>query len=104
MQLLLAQPRGLQLFKESSQQVEKERPHLPYHVANRQFNTRATQLPPARTSCQILQPGGLGDRGTDGQVHVRPVGARRQPGPASAQETASACIQGKLCSEPSRTS
>ena len=41
-ELLPAQPRGLQLFKESSQQVEKQRLYLPYHVASRQFNTRAT--------------------------------------------------------------
>lgn len=41
-ELLLAQPRSLQLFKESSHQVEKQRPYLPYHVASRQFNTRAT--------------------------------------------------------------
>lgn len=71
--LLLAQPRDLQLFKESSHQVEKQRPYLPYHVASRQFNTRATQLPPALTSCRVLQSGGLGDGetgGADGQGHV----------------------------------
>lgn len=60
-ELLLAHPQRLQLFKESSHQVEKQRPCLPYHVASRQFNTRATQLPPALTSCRVLQPGGLGD-------------------------------------------
>lgn len=46
------------------------------HVASRQFNTRATQLPPALTSCCILQSGGLGGDRTDGQGQVPAVGAR----------------------------
>lgn len=62
------------------------------------------QPSPAAGFFCILQPGGLGDGGTDRQVHVRLVGACRQPGPASAWKMTSACIQGRLCSEPYRTS
>lgn len=43
---------------------------------SRQFNTRATQLPPALTSCCILQSGGLGGDRTDGQGQVHAAGAR----------------------------
>lgn len=65
---------------------KESEPHLMYHVANGQFNTKAIRLPLAHTSCWILQPGALGNHGTDQQVQVRTMSAhvgslaRLQPG------------------------